>query len=125
MDAVLRLLAGAVGEPDDRERRQIGRDEVRLDLDPPRLEADDGGGEGACEHASDATVGTRDVSVPTLCRKGARLRRSDSARGGDEDRLVVLAGAPTGAAIDVPLVAVDEAQPGPPQDLRDRDRAGR
>ena len=40
--AVLGLLAGAVGEPDDRERRQLGRDEVRLDLDAARLEADDG-----------------------------------------------------------------------------------
>ncbi len=40
--AVLRLLAGTVGEPDDRERGQVGRDEVRLDLDAARLEADDG-----------------------------------------------------------------------------------
>ena len=39
---VLGLLAGAVGEPDDRERGQLGRDEVRLDLHPPRLEPDDG-----------------------------------------------------------------------------------
>ena len=69
--AVLGLLAGAVGEPDDRERRQIGRDEVRLDLDPARLEADDGGGEGPREHTSDATVGTRAVSAPTL-RRGER-----------------------------------------------------
>ena len=62
---VLGLLAGAVGEPDDRERRQVGRDEVRLDLDLARLEADDGGGEGACEHAIDATV---ENVCPCLCR---------------------------------------------------------
>ena len=60
VDAVLRLLAGAVGEPDDRERGQIGRDEVRLDLHPAWLEADDGGGEGAREHTSDATRETCD-----------------------------------------------------------------
>ena len=64
VDAVLRLLAGAVGEPDDRERRQVGRDEVRLDLDPARLEADDGGGEGAREHTTDATA----ERAPCLCR---------------------------------------------------------
>ena len=55
---VLGLLAGAVGEPDDRERGQVGRDEVRLDLDPARLEADDGGGEGAREHTTDGTGAT-------------------------------------------------------------------
>ena len=65
--AVLRLLAGAVGEPDDRERRQIGRDEVRLDLDAARLEADDGRGEGSREHTSDGTG----QPVPCLSRESA------------------------------------------------------
>ena len=41
-DAVLGLLAGPVGEPDDRERGQLARADVRLHLDPPRLEADEG-----------------------------------------------------------------------------------
>ena len=56
VDAMLRLLTGAVGEADDRERGQIGADEVRLHLHPARLEADDGSGEGAGEHTIDATA---------------------------------------------------------------------
>ena len=48
-DAVLRLLAGAVGEPDDREPRDAGL-EVGLDLDLARLEADESVGDRACEH---------------------------------------------------------------------------
>ena len=52
---VLGLLAGTVGQPDDRERGQLGRDEVRLDLHAARLEADDGGGEGSREHTTDGT----------------------------------------------------------------------
>ena len=55
VDPVLGLLARPVGEPDDRESRQIGRDEVSFDLDPTWFEADDGRGEGPCEHSSDAT----------------------------------------------------------------------
>ena len=140
VDAMLRLLAGAVGEPDDRERGQIGGDEVRLDLDAARLEADDGGGEGAGEHTTDGTWNVvttvnrlRAESVPkpdAAARRGRlpaartehatvprRLRRGRSASDGDENRLVVLAGAPAGAAVHVALVAVDEPEPGPRQDL--------
>ena len=47
--AVLRLLAGAIREADDREARDPGL-EVRLDLDPSRLEADECVGHRACEH---------------------------------------------------------------------------
>ena len=47
---VLRLGARPVGQPDDREARQAAVD-VRLDLDPPRLEADEGVGDGAREHS--------------------------------------------------------------------------
>ena len=68
---VLGLLAGAVGEPDDRERGQIGRDEVRLDLDAARLEADDGGGDGACDHTSDATADPCAVSAVPILRRDA------------------------------------------------------
>ena len=50
-DAVLRLGAGPVGEPDDREAGQAAVD-VRLHLDAPRLEADEGVGDGAREHSS-------------------------------------------------------------------------
>ena len=64
VDPVLGLLARPVGEPDDRESGQVGRDEVGFDLDPTRFEADDGRGEGACEHSSDATP----KRVPCLCR---------------------------------------------------------
>ena len=48
-NALLRLLAGAVGETDDRERRGAAL-EMRLDLDPPRLEPDESVGDRACEH---------------------------------------------------------------------------
>ena len=58
-DPLLRLLAGAIGEPDDREGRHP-RLEVRLDLDAARLEADEGVGERTCEHAA------------TLRRRGVR-----------------------------------------------------
>ena len=51
-NAMLRLLARTVGEPDDRERREIARAEVCLDLDTPRLEADERERDGAAEHAS-------------------------------------------------------------------------
>ena len=64
MDAVLRLLAGAIGEADDGEGRQISRDEVGLDLDATRLEPDDGGSESPGQHTSDGT----DEPVPGLCQ---------------------------------------------------------
>ena len=47
--AVLRFLAGAIREADDREARDAGL-QVRLDLDPARLEADECVGHRACEH---------------------------------------------------------------------------
>ena len=50
-NAVLRLGAGAVGEPDDRKAGQAAVD-VRLDLDPPRLETDEGVSDGAREHSA-------------------------------------------------------------------------
>ena len=55
-DALARLLARAVGEPDDREARNAVAD-VRLDVDAPRLEADQSMRERACEHTTDATSG--------------------------------------------------------------------
>jgi hypothetical protein len=51
---LLGLLAGTVGQPDDRERRQPAL-EVRLDLDPARVEPDQGMGDRACEHV--VTIG--------------------------------------------------------------------
>ena len=48
-NAVLRLLAGAVGETDDREARDP-RLEMRLDVDLPRLEADERMSDRASEH---------------------------------------------------------------------------
>ena len=50
--AMLRLLAGAVGEADDRERGLLTRAQVCLDLDPARLEADERERDRATEHAS-------------------------------------------------------------------------
>src|SRR5207237_1322952 len=49
--ALFRLLARAVDEPDERERRHAALD-VRLDLDAARLEADEGERDRACKHAS-------------------------------------------------------------------------
>jgi hypothetical protein len=46
---VLGLLARAVGEPDDRERRDAQL-EMGLDLDPAWLESDECVGDRACEH---------------------------------------------------------------------------
>src|SRR5207253_3380062 len=54
-DAVLRLLAGAVGETDDGEGRRLAL-EVRLHLHLSRLQADEGMGRDACEHAVDASA---------------------------------------------------------------------
>ena len=45
----LRLLARAVGKADDRERRQPLL-QMRFDLDPARIDADERVGDGACEH---------------------------------------------------------------------------
>ena len=50
-DAVLGLGARPVGEANDREARDAALD-VRLDLDAPRLEADERVGDGAREHMS-------------------------------------------------------------------------
>jgi hypothetical protein len=53
---MLRLLAGAVGEPDDCEAGYPGL-QVCLDLDLPWLEPDQGMGNRACKHAT--TVGAK------------------------------------------------------------------
>ena len=74
-NAVLRLLAGAVGETDDRERRDALR-QVRLDLDSPRLEPDEGEGDGPPEHTPDAT-GTRVTRVSRVCAARAPCQGRD------------------------------------------------
>jgi hypothetical protein len=48
---LLRFLAGAVGKPDDRQRRRATL-KMRLHLYPTRLEADEGKGDRPREHAS-------------------------------------------------------------------------
>jgi hypothetical protein len=48
---VLRLLAGAVSQPDDRETRLTELD-VGFDLDAACVEPDERVRDGACEHAS-------------------------------------------------------------------------
>ena len=72
-DAVLRLLARAVGEPDDRERRLLARAQMGLDLDAARLEADERVRDRAGEHAS--TLRARVVT-------GVRRLRADSVTVG-------------------------------------------
>ena len=82
-DAVLRLLAGAVGEPDDRERRERARAQVRLDLDAPRLEADERERDRAAEHPSTVRpITSRDCadSVPEVSWWG-RKRPHHGERG--------------------------------------------
>ena len=62
--ALLGLLACAVGEADDRERRHAAL-EVGFDFDAARIEADEGVGDSSREHL--ATVGAeRAARVPTL-----------------------------------------------------------
>ena len=70
-NAVLRLLAGAVGQPDDRERRLLTRAQVRLDLDTARLEADERERDRATEHAFDRTARRCHATVPPSCRVDA------------------------------------------------------
>ena len=50
-DAVLRLLARAIGEPDDREARDLA-DGLGLDLDAARLEPDQRMRDHSCEHVA-------------------------------------------------------------------------
>src|SRR5207302_4763657 len=66
-DTLLRLLAGAVGQADDRERRQPVL-EVRLDLDAPCVETDERMGDRPCEHAADASGEV--VTCPSRLRAG-------------------------------------------------------
>ncbi len=49
--ALFRLLTGAIDEADERERRNAALD-VSFDLDPARLQADEGESDCACEHTS-------------------------------------------------------------------------
>ena len=53
---LLRLLAGTVGEADDGEGRHTPL-QMRFDLDPARIDADERVGDGACEHT--VTLGGR------------------------------------------------------------------
>ena len=63
---LLRLLARAIGETDDRERRQPLL-QMRLDLDAARVDADEGMSDGACEHP----VHARRPGVACLSRLSA------------------------------------------------------
>ncbi len=68
-DAMLRLLAGAVREPDDRERGLLARAQMSLDLDAARLEADERERDRAAQHASKLRGGSSRecaVFVPTV-----------------------------------------------------------
>ena len=61
---MLRLLAGPVGEADDRERRQTAL-QVRLDLHAARIDADECVGDGSGEHS--ATLGGTSQRVCAAC----------------------------------------------------------
>jgi hypothetical protein len=106
---VLRLLARAIGEADDRERRDTAL-QMRLDLDPARFQADEGVRDGAGKHA--ATLGNELVRVcASFVPKALRAAR-------DEHVLEVLAGAAPGAAVHVALVLLLELEAGTLEDLR-------
>ncbi len=84
-DALLGLLAGAVGQADDREGRQP-LVQVRLDLDPARLEADERVRDRAGEHAASLgsefarnRAGSVTISAPRAAR-GAAAAGRDAAR---------------------------------------------
>ena len=70
-DALPRLLARPVGEADDREARKPVAN-VRLDVDPPRLETDERMRDRACKHPVEA----RSEAVHAVCRLP---RESDAA----------------------------------------------
>jgi hypothetical protein len=59
-DAFLGLLAGAVGEPDDREGGSATL-QVRLDLDPARVEADEGVGDRSRKNVAILGDGTEPI----------------------------------------------------------------
>ena len=85
-NALARLLAGAVGEPDDREAGNAVAN-VRLDVDPSRLEADERMRDRACKHDIDARGdhGDREYRgfVARLRPRARRGRpRSTRRRGG-------------------------------------------
>ena len=101
-DALLRLLAGAVGEADDRERRHAEL-EVRLDLDAAGVEADERVRDGAGEHTSKLGANVCRVcagSVPKVELLGPR----------DEHVFEVLARAAARAPVHVPAVTLLQPQ---------------
>src|SRR5436190_21004038 len=120
-DALSGLLARPIGEADDRKARNSAA-QVRLDLHPPRLEADEGIGHCTREHGVDGTVRDR----TRLCRLCA------DSDAGDEDVLEELARAPAGPPVDVTAQALLESEPGTIEDggieiapVVDDDRHGR
>jgi hypothetical protein len=104
---MLRLLAGAIGEPDDGETRDAVL-EVRLDFDPASIEADEGMGNGAREHRP--TLRGIDARVCAGSRPTLRL-------AGDEHVFEELARAPAGPTIHVSAQALLQAQLRPFEDL--------
>ncbi len=96
---LFRLLAGAVGEPDDRERGHPAL-EVRLHLDAASLEPDQSMRNGPCEHVLDASR----VGVTGLSRNRAgRVNPRGSIESGALNQ-----GVPTGCG---PAGAPDWAPP--------------
>ena len=78
-NTLLRLLARAVGEADDREAGQPAL-QVRLDLDPPRIESDDGVGDGPREHAFHARQETRACLCRLCAGRATAATRAGTAR---------------------------------------------
>jgi hypothetical protein len=104
---MLRLLAGAIREPDDGETRDAVL-EVRLDFDPASIETDEGMGNGAREHRPTL----RGIHARVCAGSGPKSRSA-----GDEHVFEELARAPAGATIHVAAQALLQAQPRPLQNL--------
>ena len=87
-DALAGLLHGRVGQPDDREPRQPGRD-VHLDADGPTVETVQRGGRDDGQHAAHPIGGRSPRTYPPDTRRSAGADRRSLGRGRD---LVHLAG---------------------------------
>jgi hypothetical protein len=112
---LLRLLARAIGEPDDRQRGQPSL-EVRLDLDTAGLEPDEGERDGAREHAPTLIAKPERVRVESVSRLRTRVRRA-------RPRRTHRRGAPCAGSRGGGVAPPAEARPA--RGCRGRGRAGR
>ena len=94
--AMLRLLAGPVGEADDREHRLTELD-VRLHLHAPRVEADERVGEHAGEHKRIEAASPSHVCVGTATIRAVHADDEALHPGSHDDRVPMSAALAKGA----------------------------